>query len=824
MANPVIINPTLTLAGQRAAFNAANTGIELQLDAVSFGRDHYDPTGEELALKSPVGKKVPLAGASRPTPYQIRMVSTWREDVGEVPIGEIGFWSGDVLVFVWSKADGSIASYKTDGVSYVLFNDLAFAQVPADSISFTVDPNESVALAALLAHEGAANAHPQYLLRADVAKDSGPLAWLGLAAGTANALDLSLVAKEAKLPDYAPGQRFQFRAKTTNTGAVTAKIAGLGVKSVKKAGDAGLIDVEAGDIKADALYDLNYDGTSFQLGGGVGSGKAFVRYSFTASVAQTIFPADHTIGATVVLRDGREVTDFLSDGAKITMRTPCDLGTSVEILAFKSFKVADTYTKAELQALLATASGVPVGAMLPFPRGVLPPGFLEVDGSQFDPLMFPDLAAFLGGSKLPESRGEFLRGWDHGRGVDPNREIGSLQGDDIKAHTHKDIGFVDSVGAGAGASGITGAQPTVGSIFGKVYGLGGANSAKGYQETSPGSMTGGIGGLVSGSTGGSESRPRNLAVMWCIKAWNAPINQGTIDIAVLVSTVQGFMRDEATVAEMTTAPDAASKHWVSVRRFLAAVALKADIDSPTFTGNPKGPTPAAWDKSKALANTEFVNASQGSFSMHGPISANRSLNIKEIGGLLWFSGNYSLALPKPSSLSLPMGAAVNVFTTSVGGSIVSQPGVVIQDQSGAPQTTFKMSPGQSLCLVAVSDIQWLVTDSTAGLENNSDFRQSKAVNGFRYLPGGMLECWGLSAPSTDKVNITFPEQFSQIPFIVPYDSSAQGATVMTLWQNTAVTTTGFIAQNMCSLIRGSTAVNGVTNSQCNWRAWGWVNK
>ncbi|WP_158288758.1 MULTISPECIES: hypothetical protein [unclassified Pseudomonas] len=31
-----------------------------------------------------------------------------------------------------------------------------------------------------------------------------------------------------------------------------------------------------------------------------------------------------------------------------------------------------------------------------------------------------------------------------------------------------------------------------------------------------------------------ETRPRNLAVMWCIKAWNAPTNQGNIDVAALV--------------------------------------------------------------------------------------------------------------------------------------------------------------------------------------------------------------------------------------------------------------------------------------------------
>ncbi|MNV12545.1 hypothetical protein D3C71_1031520 [compost metagenome] len=34
-------------------------------------------------------------------------------------------------------------------------------------------------------------------------------------------------------------------------------------------------------------------------------------------------------------------------------------------------------------------------------------------------------------------------------------------------------------------------------------------------------------------TGGAETRPRNVAVVMCIKAWNAPINQGNIDIAAL---------------------------------------------------------------------------------------------------------------------------------------------------------------------------------------------------------------------------------------------------------------------------------------------------
>jgi hypothetical protein len=125
-----------------------------------------------------------------------------------------------------------------------------------------------------------------------------------------------------------------------------------------------------------------------------------------------------------------------ADGQKITLHTACNLGDTVVILAFGAFRSVDAYTKAEVDALLRTSSGLPVGSMLPFPRGVVPLGFIEVDGSVQDIAMYPDLAAYLGGAfnkgdekagefRLPDSRGEFLRGWDHNRGVNPGRGIGT---------------------------------------------------------------------------------------------------------------------------------------------------------------------------------------------------------------------------------------------------------------------------------------------------------------------------------------------------------------------------------------------------------------
>ncbi|WP_308125050.1 phage tail protein [Pseudomonas cichorii] len=202
------------------------------------------------------------------------------------------------------------------------------------------------------------------------------------------------------------------------------------------------------------------------------------------------------------------------------------------------------YSKEEMDALLKSNNVVPIGMMVPFPKAAIPPGYLEVDGSLQSIAAYPDLAAYLGTSynkagdavgyfRLPESRGEFLRGWDHGRGIDGGRELGTFQDHLLAAHAHKETGFVDNVGAGSGASGVTGSTASPATFFGKVYGGASSTTAKAYLETSSGSLGGSIAGLFSGSTGGAETRPRNLAVMWCIKAWNAPTNQGSIDIAAL---------------------------------------------------------------------------------------------------------------------------------------------------------------------------------------------------------------------------------------------------------------------------------------------------
>jgi len=188
--------------------------------------------------------------------------------------------------------------------------------------------------------------------------------------------------------------------------------------------------------------------------------------------------------------------------------------------------ITDTYTKAEIESIVAQSSSLPVGSMVAFPRASVPPGFLEIDGSVQSVAAYPDLAAYLGTTfnkgdegagnfRLPESRGEFLRGWDHGRGIDPDRGCGTTQTDAMQGHRH---------------------SPLSGTSIMESVPIGGSSAPSPGPSMIPAASTG---NPVTDTVHGTpriayETRPHNIAVMWCIKAWNASVNQGNIDIAALV--------------------------------------------------------------------------------------------------------------------------------------------------------------------------------------------------------------------------------------------------------------------------------------------------
>ena len=81
---------------------------------------------------------------------------------------------------------------------------------------------------------------------------------------------------------------------------------------------------------------------------------------------------------------------------------------------------------------LGEGSALPVGVPVPWPSATPPTGWLKCNGAAFSPEEYPELAKAYPTNKLPDLRGEFIRGWDDGRGIDTNRSLLSSQGDAIR--------------------------------------------------------------------------------------------------------------------------------------------------------------------------------------------------------------------------------------------------------------------------------------------------------------------------------------------------------------------------------------------------------
>lgn len=86
----------------------------------------------------------------------------------------------------------------------------------------------------------------------------------------------------------------------------------------------------------------------------------------------------------------------------------------------------------EVPSSRQNADPTPVGAILPFPGEIIPLGWCICDGREILQADYPDLYKILptssdGKKRIPDLRGEFIRGLDNGRGVDSGRLNGSFQ-------------------------------------------------------------------------------------------------------------------------------------------------------------------------------------------------------------------------------------------------------------------------------------------------------------------------------------------------------------------------------------------------------------
>ena len=150
---------------------------------------------------------------------------------------------------------------------------------------------------------------------------------------------------------------------------------------------------------------------------------------------------------------------------------------------------------------------IPVGFPLPWPQATPPGGWLKCNGATFDKVKYPKLATAYPSGILPDLRGEFLRGWDDGRGVDSGRALLNSQSGMIEKHRHYVVEntVYDQTD-----------EWDIGVIVKSTY-----TQGRGLDAGSPGSLivapTLHTKGRI-GNTGGVETRPRNVAFNYIVRA------------------------------------------------------------------------------------------------------------------------------------------------------------------------------------------------------------------------------------------------------------------------------------------------------------------
>ncbi|HHN9118501.1 TPA: phage tail protein [Escherichia coli] len=157
---------------------------------------------------------------------------------------------------------------------------------------------------------------------------------------------------------------------------------------------------------------------------------------------------------------------------------------------------------------LGEGSALPVGVPVPWPSATPPTGWLKCNGAAFSAEEYPELAKVYPTNKLPDLRGEFIRGWDDGRGIDAGRVLLSIQTGMLEKHRH-------IVVANDGYD--TKDEWELATIFKKTY-----TQGRGLDATNTGgsmipSPTLHSRGSI-GNTGGSETRPRNIAFNYIVRA------------------------------------------------------------------------------------------------------------------------------------------------------------------------------------------------------------------------------------------------------------------------------------------------------------------
>ena len=130
-------------------------------------------------------------------------------------------------------------------------------------------------------------------------------------------------------------------------------------------------------------------------------------------------PADATLTALAGLATAADRLPYFTGADRAELATLTAIGRA--IIAKGSIKDVLNYLG------LGEGSALPVGVPVPWPTATPPAGWLKCDGRAFTKEQYPVLARVYPTLRLPDLRGEFIRGWDDGRKVDTGRDLLSRQ-------------------------------------------------------------------------------------------------------------------------------------------------------------------------------------------------------------------------------------------------------------------------------------------------------------------------------------------------------------------------------------------------------------
>ncbi|HFV3803042.1 TPA: phage tail protein [Escherichia coli] len=224
------------------------------------------------------------------------------------------------------------------------------------------------------------------------------------------------------------------------TGVPTASLTAKGITQLSSATNSTSEVLAATPKAVKAAYDLAngkytaQDATTAQ--------KGIVQLSSaTNSTSEVLAATPKAVKAAYDLANGKQAADatltalaaLATAADKLPYFTGVDRAALTALTSVGRAILGKTSIQSVLDYLgLGEGSALPVGVPVPWPLETPPTGWLKCNGAAFSSEKYPNLAKVYPTNKLPDLRGEFIRGWDDGRGIDSGRNLLSAQNDAIQ--------------------------------------------------------------------------------------------------------------------------------------------------------------------------------------------------------------------------------------------------------------------------------------------------------------------------------------------------------------------------------------------------------